>query len=120
MSFASIPGAQLYYESSGSGESAVVFVHGFSLDRRMWDDQFEVFSRGCRVVRYDMRGYGKSEMLPDVPYRHADDLCELLRVLGIGSAHLVGLSLGASVALELAASQPQMVSSLVLADTALE
>lgn len=45
----------LYYEEAGSGEP-VIFVHGHSLDHRMWDEQFAEFAKEYRVIRYDLRG----------------------------------------------------------------
>lgn len=59
--FADINGTHLYYEIAGSGPS-LVFIHGFTLDNRMWDDQFEVFAQHYRVLRYDARGFGKSAL----------------------------------------------------------
>jgi 3-oxoadipate enol-lactonase len=53
-----VDGARLYYEAAGAGEP-LVFVHGFTLDARMWDDQWDVYARDYRVVRYDARGFGR-------------------------------------------------------------
>ena len=50
---------KLYYEDAGTGEP-VIFIHGHSLDTRMWDAQFFPFSEHYRVIRYDARGYGRS------------------------------------------------------------
>ncbi|MCB0161708.1 MAG: alpha/beta fold hydrolase, partial [Caldilineaceae bacterium] len=49
----------LYVEEAGMG-AAVVLIHGFSLDTRMWDPQFDVLARHFRTIRYDMRGFGQS------------------------------------------------------------
>jgi pimeloyl-ACP methyl ester carboxylesterase len=87
-----VNGARLWLEVAGVGE-AVVFVHGFSLDARMWDAQFEVFARRCRAVRFDARGFGRSS-LPDEPSGHADDLRTILDHLEIKGATIVGLSMG--------------------------
>ena len=57
--FANVNGTRLYYEMSGRGDT-VIFVHGFTLDTRMWDDQFDTFARRYRTIRYDARGFGKS------------------------------------------------------------
>ena len=73
-----VNGTCLYYELAGSGHP-LVLVHGFSLDTRMWDDQFETFAQHYRVMRYDCRGYGKSALPTDDNYTDADDLiCEAL------------------------------------------
>lgn len=52
-------GGRLYYEERGQGEP-LILLHGHSLDRRMWDDQFRAFARDFRTVRLDFRGYGLS------------------------------------------------------------
>src|SRR5881398_1646615 len=53
------PGARLVYEIAGDG-LAVVLIHGFGLDLRMWDPQIGPLAARCRVVRYDCRGFGAS------------------------------------------------------------
>jgi pimeloyl-ACP methyl ester carboxylesterase len=109
---AAVNGTNLYYEISGSGDP-VVLLEGGQLDRRLWDDQFEVLARSYRVVRMDVRGFGKS---PDVsgPYQSHEDLHTLLKALDIPRAHLIGLSLGGRIAIDFALTYPDMVSSLVL------
>jgi pimeloyl-ACP methyl ester carboxylesterase len=108
---------RLWYEEQGQGE-AVVFLHGFTCDVRVWDEQFLVFAERYRSVRYDLRGYGRSS-LPKGRYSHVEDLAGLLGVLGINKAHLVGMSMGGSVALSFAVEYPERVRSLVLAGAGL-
>jgi pimeloyl-ACP methyl ester carboxylesterase len=115
--FLPIKSGQLHYEAAGNG-STVVFLHGFSLDRRMWDRQFERFAQRHQVIRYDLRGYGQSTV-PTQPYRHVDDLAALLAHLQVSSAALVGLSRGGGVALDFALTYPAQVEKLVLVDTVL-
>jgi 3-oxoadipate enol-lactonase len=117
-SFAEVNGTRLYYEIAGAGD-ALVFVHGFSLDSRMWDDQFSAFAERFRVLRYDLRGFGNSQVPSDQPYGHEDDLNLLLDELNIERAHVVALSLGGQVAVELALQYPGRLRSLVLADSTL-
>ena len=117
--FAAVNGTQLYYEVAGNGDP-LVLIHGFSLDRRMWDAQFEVFARQYRVVRYDARGFGKSAVPDGAPYVHADDLKALLGHLQIARAHIVGLSMGGEIATEFALAYPDSVASLVVVDSALD
>src|ERR671932_363182 len=105
--FLDVPNARLYYEVAGAGP-AVVFVHGFTLDARMWDDQWTVFGERYRVVRYDLRGFGRSEAEP-VPYSDLDDLLALLNFLDIERAHLVGLSMGGMVLVHFALTHPRRV-----------
>ncbi len=103
----------LAYESGGQGD-VVVFIHGSNLDGRMWDGQMEAFRARFRVIRYDLRGHGKSAGAT-APIRAADDLRQLLDRLGVQQASLVGLSAGASVATDFALLFPDRVSRLVLA-----
>jgi len=113
-----VGGARLYYEEAGSGRP-LVLIHGFTFDMRMWDDQFEPFAQYFRVIRYDVRGYGRSSPPTSEPYSHADDLKALLDQLGISRANLLGLSLGAAIAINFTLTYPTMVSALVLADAVL-
>lgn len=109
--------ASLYYEEAGAG-SPVILIHGFTLDTRMWDDQFLTLAQHFRVIRYDLRGFGRSA-LPTAPYSHVEDLRGLLDHLEIEQAALVGLSKGGGVALDFALSHPQRTQSLALIDTIL-
>ena len=108
----------LYYEVSGSGHP-LVLIHGFSLDTRMWDDQFETFARHYQVVRYDCRGFGKSALPINDDYAHADDLALLLEHLGVGQAYVLGLSMGGSIAVDFVLSYPEAVDALITVDSVL-
>lgn len=103
----------LFYEVSGSGE-AVVFIHAFSVDRRMWAPQIAEFEGHFRVIRYDLRGHGRS-VAPTGPYTGYDDLRVLLDTLGVARATLVGVSAGAELAINFAIAYPDRVARLVLA-----
>lgn len=113
--YAEINGGRLYWEAAGAGEP-LVFVHGFTLDTRMWDDQWDVFADKYRVFRYDARGFGQSS-LPEGPFSHQDDLHALMQQLGVDRFHLVGLSMGGAIALDYAVMYPQDLLSLVLVDS---
>ena len=111
---AEVNGTRLYYEVAGSGEP-VVLVHAFTLDTRMWDDQFEFLAREFRVIRYDARGFGKSAPPnPGEPYSNAEDLAALLDRLDARQAHIVGLSMGGRFALDYAVTYPDGLRSLVV------
>ena len=115
-----VPGARLVYEVTGDGP-AVVLVHGYGLDMRMWDPQVEPLAARFRVLRYDCRGFGASGPLdPAVPYTHAGDLVALLDHLDIGDAVLAGLSFGGRVALQTALADPARVRGLALLDAVLD
>jgi 3-oxoadipate enol-lactonase len=112
--FAEVNDTRLYYEIVGRGHP-LVFIHGFSLDTRMWNDQFEVFAERFKVMRYDVRGFGKSA-LPIVgkQYSHIKDLKALLKQFGIEYAYVVGLSMGGVIALDFALEYSEATKALIL------
>lgn len=114
---AGVPEGRLVGEEAGTGEP-VVLIHGFSFDRSLWDPQFPALSAHCRAIRYDLRGFGDSGA-PVAGRGHVEDLLALLDALSIDRAHLVGLSLGANIALAAAALHPARVRSIVLASPGL-
>jgi len=82
--FAEVNGTRLYYEVGGAGET-IVFIHGNGVDIRQWDGQFEKLSKHYRVIRYDVRGFGKSAVpVLGETYSHHVDLKRLLKKLGLG------------------------------------
>ncbi len=111
-------GARIHYEVAGQGQP-VVFIHGFSLDSRMWDAQWNALAKRFKVIRYDIRGFGQSARV-QAPHAPADDLKALLDHLKIDKAHLVGLSMGANIALNFAARHPERVLRVVAADPNLD
>jgi len=111
--YAEVNGTRLYYEAAGSGD-AILLIHGNGGDRRHWDGQFEVFARDYRVVRFDVRGFGKSAMpVEGQPYRCNDDIKALLEFLGIPKAHIAGLSMGCALAVDFVIEHPEMSRSLI-------
>jgi pimeloyl-ACP methyl ester carboxylesterase len=115
-----VPGARLAYQVTGDGP-AVVLVHGFGLDMRMWDAQAAHLAARHRVIRYDCRGFGSSGPFdPAVGYTHAGDLLALLDHLGIGRAVLAGLSFGGQVVLKTALAARQRVRGLVMMDAVVD
>src|SRR5436190_10655960 len=108
-----VDGDRLFYERAGRGP-AVVLIHGGMWDRRMWDDQFEPFAAEHTVVRFDLRGYGRS-YAPTKPYTNHDDLLALIRSLEIERPAVVGLSMGGNVALDYAVSFHTELSALIVA-----
>ena len=115
---AHVNGTRLYYEMAGSGDP-LVLIHGHTLDTRMWGDQFEPFARHYRVIRYDMRVYGKSALPTADSYAPADDLMALLRHLGLRSAHILGQSRGGAVAIDFALTYPEATATLIAVDAVL-
>ncbi|HQR03105.1 MAG: alpha/beta fold hydrolase [Proteobacteria bacterium] len=109
--------SELHHLSTGEGE-AVVLIHGFGLDLRVWDDLVPWLAARHRVIRYDLRGFGRSP-LPGADYAHADDLAILLDHLGIARAHVLGISMGGWIATHFALTHPQRLNRLVLVSPAL-
>lgn len=110
-----IGNGSLYYEEAGSGEP-VIFVHGHSLDHRMWDEQFAEFAKEYRVIRYDLRGYGaSSSQTEDYQFTHVQDLVTLMDSLHIRKAHIVGLSLGGFIGADMLGWFPERMASAFLA-----
>jgi 3-oxoadipate enol-lactonase len=120
MPYANVNGTKIYYELKGKGP-AVVLIHGWSLNTEMWDDQFNEFSKSHKVLRYDVRGYGKSNV-PDTskPYCHHDDLKTLMDHLKIEKAAIIGLSMGGYVAINFALVYPEKTTALVPVDSWIE
>ncbi len=114
--FAQTNGARLYYEIVGDGEP-LVLVHAGIADRRMWDGQLAAFAGRYRVIRYDLRGFGRSAMV-EGPFSHHEDLRALLGSLGIERAFLVGCSLGGRTIIDFALEHPGRVRALVLVGSA--
>jgi pimeloyl-ACP methyl ester carboxylesterase len=112
-----INGIDLYFEVMGQGQP-VLFIHGLGSSSRDWEPQTACFARRYQVVTFDLRGHGQSEKPPG-PYSmplFASDAAELLKALGLAPAHVVGISLGGMIALQLAADSPALVRSLVIAN----
>jgi pimeloyl-ACP methyl ester carboxylesterase len=110
--YAPVAGSKLYYERKGSG-TPVVLIHSGFLDRRQWDPQFESYSSQFSVIRYDIRGHGRSPP-GAIPYVDADDLRALFDHLGLAHAFVIGNSNGARTASGFAAGSPDRVRGLVL------
>ena len=114
---AEVNGTSLYYEVAGEGFPLVLISGGGVLDTRAWDHQFKTFAQHYKVIRYDIRGMGKSAR-PSKPFSHSRDLYALLKHLKVRKAHVVGLSFSGAIAIDFALEHPEMVNHLVLASTA--
>jgi pimeloyl-ACP methyl ester carboxylesterase len=115
--YVDIGDAYVYYEIAGEG-TPVILIHAHSVDCRMWDSQFLELAKHYKVIRYDLRGYGKTDRpVPGEKFSHAEDLHKLMYFLGIQKAHLVGLSLGADVAVDFLALYPRQILSLTVASS---
>lgn len=112
-------GGKLYYQIHGEGEP-LVFLHGHSLDMRMWETQVDTFAQHYRVILIDMRGYGRSSQMSDTLHTtHLDDVLTVMDSLGIEKAHIVGLSMGGFVAGDMVGMHPERMLSCVMSSGAL-
>jgi pimeloyl-ACP methyl ester carboxylesterase len=111
-------GVRLYVEDTGSGDP-ILFLHEFGGHHLSWEPQVRHFSRRYRCLSYAARGWPPSDV-PEDPAaysqaRAAADAAAVLRGLRIPRAHLVGLSMGATAALEFGIRHPDLAQSLTVA-----
>ena len=111
-------GIEIYYETHGEGPP-LLLIMGLGANATAWWRQIPAFAERHRVIAFDNRGAGRSEK-PAGPYnipQLADDAAALMDVLGIGSSHVFGMSLGGMIAQEYALRHPHRVQALVLGGT---
>jgi pimeloyl-ACP methyl ester carboxylesterase len=108
-----VNGVELYYEVIGEGDP-LVLVHGGWGDHNSWGFVVAEFVRSYQVVAYDRRGHSQSDRVtaPDVFRAHEEDLGALIEKLGIAPAHVVGNSIGGSIALRLGGRRPEALRSI--------
>lgn len=114
-----VNGVNLNYEESGQGDETIVFSHGLLWSSRMFDHQIAVLKDKYRIIAYDHRGQGQTEVTAsgydmDTLY---EDAVELIETLNLGKVHFAGLSMGGFVAMRIAARRPDLLKSLILIET---
>jgi pimeloyl-ACP methyl ester carboxylesterase len=107
---------RIYYEERGSGP-AMVWAHGLAGTWQGWEKVMDFFQNRFRVIAYDARGHGRSE-IPDQPEAYAQDIMVedmrgLLDALGITKAIVGGHSMGANVALNFAIKYPKRCLAVI-------
>ena len=118
MPYLDVPGTTLYYEDEGTGAQPLLFLHGWGTSARVWGAQLPEFVPEHRVVALDWRGCGRSGR----PARGntmtgvLDDLTALIGALELDRPIVIGSSLGAAFATELAAREPELVGGAVVVD----
>ncbi|MDH5325839.1 MAG: alpha/beta hydrolase [Gammaproteobacteria bacterium] len=103
----------LYYEVHGGGPD-LILIHGLGSSLQDWEYQIPVFAKYFRVHALDLRGFGRSDK-PDGPYSIpvlAQDILRFMDQLHLQQAHIVGISMGGWIGLQLAVSHPQRIASL--------
>lgn len=110
--YVEVNGGKLYYEAAGQGETLVLAHAGF-VDSGMWEPQWQAFAEHYRVIRFDMRGFGKSDTATG-PISRRDELHQFLNALEVERAFVVGCSQSGEAALDLALEHPQRVAGLVI------
>src|SRR5512143_1094733 len=114
--FLDVGPAKIYLEMTGSG-APFVMLHAGVADCRQWNNEFATFARDHRVVRYDLRGYGRSEPV-EGKFSHMGDLIAILDALEIHKpAILMGCSMGGGIAMNLALAEPNRVRALIMVDS---
>jgi pimeloyl-ACP methyl ester carboxylesterase len=115
--FAAINNAKIYYETAGQG-SPFVMIHAGVADHRQWNNEFEFFAQNYQVIRYDLRGYGKSEPV-EGEFNHMADLISLLDVLELQEPLvMMGCSMGGGLAMDFTLAHPSRVKALVMVGSA--
>lgn len=113
-------GASVYYEQHGEGKPDILLLHGWGCSTELWKPVTERLSKCARVTVIDFPGHGKSGLPPE-PWgaaEYAQMVAELIEGLGIQGCDIIGHSHGGRIALQLAATQPQLVGRLVLTGAA--
>lgn len=116
-----INGCNLYYEEHGNpnAKETLLFAHGLLWSGKMFHKQVDHFNNRFRIITYDHRGQGQSEVT-EGGYGMDElfsDLVTLIETLKLGAVHVAGLSMGGFITMRLAARRPDLVKSLVLMET---
>jgi 3-oxoadipate enol-lactonase len=119
MPFADVNGQRIRFDDSGGDGPAVIFSHGFLMDREMFAPQVDALAPEFRVIAWDERGFGETEFdgEPFTYWDSAEDCLGLLDHLGVDRAVLGGMSQGGFLSLRAALLAPERVRALVLIDT---
>lgn len=118
--YAAVPGARIFYIDTGGSGVPVVLLHAATGSSRVWEYQIPPFTKaGYRVIAFDRRGWGRTQIDPAGPQpgTAADDLLAVLDFLHIDRVHLIGSAAGGFVAFDFALSFPQRLRSLVVANS---
>jgi len=108
-----------YNDEGPEGAPVIIFIHGFPLNKSMWDEQVKELKDNYRVIAYDIRGHGDSEV-GTVDFSidlFVQDLLSFMDALNIEKTILCGLSMGGYIALNAVENHPERFNALILSDT---
>ena len=111
-------GVNLRYRDTGSGDPALIFIHGWCCNQAMWRDQLQAFAPKHRIIAVDLRGHGASDK-PDQDYDiagFANDMAWLIKEIGLERPVLVGHSMGGVTTLKLLRKHPDLARAAVYVD----
>jgi pimeloyl-ACP methyl ester carboxylesterase len=116
MGFVTVNQSRLYYETLGSEGDPLVLIHGSWVDHTTWNGVAPTLRQSFQLLTYDRRGHGDSGpvSIRGTIVDDAEDLAALLESTGLYPAHVLGSSMGGSVALRLAERRPELFRSLLL------
>ena len=108
-----------YTDEEKYGAPVIIFIHGFPFNKSMWNSQIKSLSYYCRVISYDIRGFGNSESGNEdfTIELFVKDLISLMDSLKIEKSFLCGLSMGGYIALNAIKNFPERFNALILSDT---
>jgi len=112
-------GVPIHYAVQGKGEPTLVFIHCWSCNRHLWDNQVAEFSKTHRIVTIDLPGHGESGMDRKnwTVESFGDDVKTVVAKLNLKRVILIGSSMGGPIALEAARRMPDRVIGIVPVDT---
>lgn len=111
-------GVKISYEKAGKGNPTLLFIHGWTNNRSIWDEQISHFSKQYNVIAVDLAGCGKSGNNRDIwtMASFGDDVVSVIKHLDVDQVILVGFSMGGPVAIEAANKVPERIAGIVLVD----
>ena len=114
----SFDGVEISFDKQGKGAPAIVFVHGWTNNRSVWDEQMDHFSKKYKVIAIDLGGHGQSgdDRITWTMSSFGEDVIAVINQLKLKKVILVGFSMGGPVVIEAAKKAPEKIAGLVLVD----
>jgi pimeloyl-ACP methyl ester carboxylesterase len=112
------PAPAISYRVEGSGDTALVFVHGWNINGNYWQSQVDYFKNRYKVITLDLQGHGQSPAAQPAPgiEQHANDVATLINYLDLSKVALIGHSMSGNVVLRVYQQMPEKVIALVGVD----